>query len=147
MEVDDGRINSAFCEYSRYLCRTVALHTEFENLSYDFRALLVYYPFFLIFGVFLVAERRHISYMFSCVSFGAYYGFDFLTAIFGVHLVQDIFERRNIVVGVGFAVHLVVDCYKPNVRFGKIVFRVVAYKNMVSAEGWFCVVTVRFPFS
>ena len=35
---------------------------------------------------------------------------------------------------IGFAVHLVVDCYKPHVGFGKIILGVIAYKNVIPAE-------------
>ena len=115
MEVDDGHFNFSFGKYPCYLCRTVTLNTEFENLSHDFRAFLVYNPFFYIFGTFLISERRYRRNVFARIAFGAYNRFDFLTAIFGVHFVEYVFERCNIVVGIGFAVHLVVDCYKPNV--------------------------------
>ena len=72
--------------------------------------------------------------MFSCVAFGFENRFDFLTAILRVHLVQNVLERGNIVVGIFLAVHLIVNGYKSYVGFGKIIFRVISHKNMISSE-------------
>ena len=132
--IDNRRIVTLFREYTRYLCRTVSLYAQLECFFYYFGGFIVDYPLNLIFRRFNVTEGRECSQMLARITFCLKYGFDFLTAIFGVHFVENVFERCNIVIGIGFAVHLVVDCYKPNVGFGKIIFRVVAYKNVIPAE-------------
>ncbi len=99
MEVDNGRFNFSFGKYPRYLCRTITLNTEFENLSYNFRAFLVYNPFLFIFGTFHIAERWYVGNVLARIAFGTDNCLDFLTAIFGVHLVEYVFERCYIVVG------------------------------------------------
>ncbi len=132
--IDNRRIVTLFREYTRYLCRTVSLYAQLECFFYYFGGFIVDYPLILIFRRFNVTEGRECSQMLARITFCLKYGFDFLTAIFGVHFVENVFERCNIVIGIGFAVHLVVDCYKPHVGFGKIIFRVVAYKNVIPAE-------------
>lgn len=133
MAMHNGSIYAALGQYSCNLRRTVALlHTELENLSHDFCAFLVYNPFLFIFGSFPIPEWRYRCNVLARIPFGADNRFDIFAAIFGVHFVEYVLERCNIVVGVSFAVQLIVDRDKPYVGFRKIIFRVVAYKNMVS---------------
>ena len=66
--VDNRRFNFLFGQYPRNLRRTVTLNTEFENLSYDFRAFLVYNPFLFIFGAFLIAERWYVCLLYTSPS-------------------------------------------------------------------------------
>ena len=134
MEVYDRRIDAALCKYPCDLRRTVAFDTEGEYLPYRFRALLVDHPFLFVVRIFLITERRKRGDMLSGIAFRFHDRAYLLGTVLRIHLVQDILERRDVVVRVEFAVHLVVHGDEPHVRFCKVVFSVVTHEDVVAPE-------------
>ena len=92
----------------RNLGNPVTLHTQMKNLPDHFGGGFVDDPVILVLRIFNVAEGRIRAERLSGVSLGFKHGSDFPTGVLGVEFVEQVDERRHVVLRAVYAVHTVI---------------------------------------
>lgn len=87
-----------------------------------------------VIGVFQIAVRRIGSQRFTGISFGAEHSLDFLAGVFGVELVENVDERRHVVLHLICTVYTVVDGDEVDIVVREHHLRVHTYLEIVPSQ-------------
>lgn len=87
-----------------------------------------------VIGVFQIAVRRIGSQRFTGIPFSSEYSLDFLAGAFGIELVENVDERRHVVVHLIGTVYTVVDGDEADIVVWKHHLRVHTYLQIVPTQ-------------
>ena len=134
MHMFGGSRNAPTHQFFRDLRRAFPGNAHFKHLPYYRGRLRVYDPMVLVIGVFQIAVRRIGSQRFAGISFGTEHSLDFFAGVFGIELVENVDERRHVIVHLIGTVYTVIDGDEADIVVWEHHLRVHTYLKIIPSQ-------------
>lgn len=116
------------------LRNTIALYAKPKNFLYHISSFLVNKPVSFIRWVFDITVRQISAKRLARLSLGFEHSSDFTAGVLGIKFVENIDERRHVVLHLVVAVHAIIDGNKTDVGIGKNHLRVHPDFQVITTE-------------